>query len=333
MQLRPDQLPKHLSGQLLPIYWLHGDETLIIQESQEAILKACRQQGISEREVYTIDNIKQFNWNELDNANASMSLFGDRKLIELRLPGNTLGDAGSKAIQAYASNANPDNVLLITSSKLEKAQFNSKWFKAVQDVGATVQVWEIKTSDLPAWIHSRAAKKQLHLSADVSTLIAERVQGNLLAAAQEIDKLVMAGHTEIDLETADTVVADSARFSVFAMTDAAFLGESSCLSILDHLRAEGNDIVPINSWVTREIRTGLEICEAIDRGQSLDSAMNSLRLWQSKKPIYQAFTNRVKLRKAMRLLQQCKEIDHISKGMAEGNAWVAMSRLLLNLSR
>lgn len=331
MQLRPDQLAKHLDGKILPIYWLHGDEILITQECQTLIRQACVSQGITERDVYHVENAKQFNWDELDNANASMSLFGDRKVIELRINGNSVGDAGSKAIQAYANNANPDNVLLVTSAKLEKAQLNSKWFKAIQNSGATIQIWDVRPDDLPAWIHARAGKNNLHLSKDVCELMANRAQGNLLAAAQEIDKLVMAGHTEIDLATADGIIADSARFSVFTMTDAALMGDKKCLYVLDHLRAEGNEIVPITSWVAREIRVCLELGELLEKGQSLDGAMNTLRLWQTKKPIYLSYTRRINVRKSMRLLQQCKEIDHMSKGMAHGDAWVAMSRLLLNL--
>jgi DNA polymerase III subunit delta len=333
MQLRPDQLDKHLASDLKPIYWIHGNETLVVLECQETLRRHCRDKGILERDVYHVDNPNQFNWDTLADANASLSLFGDRKIIELRLNGNKIGDQGSKALQAYADNANPDNVLIISSSRLEKAQHNSKYFKTVQAIGATIQVYDISSDDLPAWLSTRAGARGLHLTADACRLMADRVQGNLLAAAQEVDKLLMAGHTHIDADTASALVADSARFSVFAMVDAAMAGDSKCLTILEYLRAEGNDAVSTVMALAREIRIGLEIMEGLARGQRLDGLMRNLHLWSSKTPIYQRFSQRMNVRKAARLLQQCKEVEHMSKGMADGDPWVGIGRIMLNMCR
>lgn len=333
MLLRPDQLSKHLSGDLLPIYWIHGNETLVVMECQTLLRDACREKGIIERDVYHVDNPNHFNWDALADANASLSLFGDKKIIELRLNGNKFGDQGSKAIQAYAADANPDNVLIITSQKLEKAQYNSKYFKAVQAHGATVQVYDVGIDDLPAWLIARAGARGLHLTRDASQLMADRVQGNLLAAAQEIDKLIMAGHSDIDVDDADALVADSARFNVFSMVDSAMAGDSKCLGMLEYLRAEGNDTVSIMFNLSKEIRIGLALAEGIARGQRLDGIMSSLHLWPSKKPIYAKFTQRMNVAKASRLLQQCKEIDHMSKGMVDGDPWIGISRLMLNMCR
>ncbi len=333
MQLRPDQLDKHLAGDLKPIYWIQGNETLVVMECQEVLRKACRERGILERDVYHVDNPNQFNWDTLADANASLSLFGDRKIIELRMNGNKVGDQGSKALQAYANDANPDNVLIISSPRLEKAQFNSKYFKAVQAAGATVQVYDIGSDDLPAWLSTRAGARGLHLTPDACRLMADRVQGNLLAAAQEVDKLLMAGHNEVDGETAAALVADSARFSVFTMVDAAMAGDSKCLTILEYLRAEGNDSVSTIMALAREVRIGLEIMEGLDRGQRLDGMMRSLNLWSSKMPIYKRFSQRMNVRKAARLLQQCKEVEHMSKGMADGDPWIGIGRIMLNMCR
>lgn len=333
MQLRPDQLSKHLSGDLLPIYWIHGNETLVIMECQTLLRDACREKGIVERDVYHVENPSHFNWDALADANASLSLFGDRKIIELRLNGNKLGDQGSKAVQAYAADANPDNVLIITSQKLDKAQYNSKYFKTVQAHGATVQVYDVKTEDLPAWLSARAGARGLHLTRDACQLMTDRVQGNLLAAAQEIDKLIMAGHTDVDADAAAALVADSARFNVFTMVDCAMAGDRKCLSMLEYLRAEGSDAVSLNINLAKELRIGLALAEGIARGQRLDGIMNSMHLWPSKKPIYAKFTQRMNVTKAARLVQQCKEIDHMSKGMAEGDPWIGISRLMLNMCR
>jgi len=333
MQLRPDQLAKHLAGDLKPIYWIHGNETLVVMECQETLRKACRDKGILERDVYHVDNPSQFNWDSLADANASLSLFGDRKIIELRLSGNKVGDQGSKALQAYAADANPDNVLIISSPRLEKAQHNSKYFKAIQASGATVQVYDINSQDLPAWLSTRAGARGLQLSAEACQVMADRVQGNLLAAAQEVDKLIMAGHTQVDAAMAESVVADSARFNVFAMVDAAMMGDTRCLTMLEYLRAEGNDAVGTTMALARELRNGLAIAEGLERGQSLKSIMDGLRLWSSKMPIYQSFSRRMNVKKAARLLQQCKEVDHMSKGMADGNPWTGIGRILLNMCR
>lgn len=333
MQLRPDQLSKHLAGDLKPIYWLHGNETLVVMECQELLRKSCRDKGILERDIYHVENPNQFNWDALADANASMSLFGDRKIIELRLNGNKLGDQGSKALQAYAADANPDNVLIITSPRLDKAQFNAKYFKAVQACGATIQVYDISSQDLPAWLNTRAGQRGLHLDRDACQIMADRVQGNLLAAAQEIDKLLMAGHTSIDGATAEHLVADSARFSVFTMVDAAMAGDSKCLTILEYLKAEGNEIVPTVMALARELRSGLDLMEGLERGQRLDGLMKNLRLWPSKTPIYRSFTQRMTVRKAARLLQQCKDVDHMCKGMADGDPWVGLGRIMLNMCR
>lgn len=333
MQLRPDQLDKHLAGDLKPIYWIHGNETLVVLECQETLRRQCRHKGILERDVYHVDNPNQFNWDALADANASLSLFGDRKIIELRLNGNKIGDQGSKALQAYADNANPDNVLIISSPRLEKAQHNSKYFKTVQAIGATIQVYDISSDDLPAWLSTRAGARGLHLTADACRLMADRVQGNLLAAAQEVDKLLMAGHTHIDADAASALVADSARFSVFAMVDAAMAGDSKCLTILEYLRAEGNDAVSTVMALAREIRIGLEIMEGLARGQRLDGLMRNLHLWSSKTAIYQRFSQRMTVRKAARLLQQCKEVEHMSKGMADGDPWIGIGRIMLNMCR
>ncbi|WP_369809150.1 DNA polymerase III subunit delta [Oceanicoccus sp. KOV_DT_Chl] len=240
MRLRPDQLKQNLSKTLLPIYIVSGDETLLVQECCDDIRLSCRRQGFS-REVLHVET--GFDWNELLASAAAMSLFAERQLIELRMPTGKPGDAGGKALTEYAANASPDNVLLIICNKLESASTRTKWYKNIEAAGASVQCWPIEMAQLPRWINNRLSRLGLNASSEAIQMLAERVEGNLLAAAQEIEKLrLYTDGDTIDADTITAAVADNARYDVFGLVDRALEGNvSSCLKNLQGLKAEGTE--------------------------------------------------------------------------------------------
>ena len=245
MKLNAAQLGKHLQGSLAPVYVVSGDEPLLCQEACDAIRSATRQQGFSERQVFNAD--ASFDWGNLLQACASMSLFADKRLLELRLPSGKPGDKGAAALLEYLKRPADDTVLLISLPKLDGSAQKTKWGKALIEGADTqfLQIWPVDAHQLPQWIRQRLAQAGLSASAPAVEMIAVRVEGNLLAAAQEIEKLkLMAEGGQITVETVQAAVADSARFDVFGLVDAILNGEAAhALRMLEGLRGEGVDLV------------------------------------------------------------------------------------------
>src|SRR5690606_28738832 len=267
---RPDQLDKHLEKPLAPVYLISGDETLLVEECADSIRAACRKQGFSERQVYHVDN--SFDWQIFVNEISALSLFADRKLLELRMPTGKPGDAGTKALEQFCQQHGDDIVVLILCNKLDSSAQRTKWHKAVDSSGVTVPVWPVDAQQLPRWIEQRLRTRGLSATPDAIALLAERVQGNLLACAQEIEKLrLYAGSQQVDAETIANVVADSARFDAFALAEDALAGKTSaCLRALAGLRGEGIE-PPVILWVlAKELRTLYRCAEQIEQGQGID---------------------------------------------------------------
>ncbi len=188
MRLYPEKLAGHLQQQLLPVYLVSGDEPLLVQECCDQIRQKAREQGCSEREV--IDGgVSGFNWQDILHSAASMSLFAERRLIELRLPSGKPGAEGSSALCEYLDIASGDDVLLIVSGKIDKQSTNSKWYKALDKAGATIQVWPVDAKNLPRWLQQRVRNAGMSIDNDALQLLCDRVEGNLLAAVQEVEKL------------------------------------------------------------------------------------------------------------------------------------------------
>lgn len=332
MRLYPDKLGQHLKTTLAPIYLIAGDETLLVQECCDQIRQQCRAAGFNERQIFHVD--KQFDWNLLLAENQSLSLFGDRKLLELRLPTGKPGDAGAKALREYAESASADNLLLITSGKIDKAATNSKWFKALDSAGVTVQVWPVGARELPRWLEQRFAAAGLKASDDAIALLGDRVQGNLLAAAQEIEKLkLVADGAFIDASTVSQAVADSARFDVFGYVDHCLLGQgSAALRALRGLAGEGVDPLAVLWALARELRT-LYLCATdIAAGSGIERVLDNARVWDSRKTLVKTALQRHRPRRLGRLLQQANDVDRAVKGMAGDDPWVLLERLTVNLA-
>ncbi len=321
MRLRSDQLAAHLAKPLLPIYLVSGDEPLQLNEATDALRAAARAQGFTEREVLQVET--GFDWGALAAAGSNLSLFAERKLIELRLPSGKPGDAGAKALTAYAAAPAPDNLLLISCGKLEKQQQNSKWFKALEAAGAVVQVWPVEPRALPGWIRQRLQARGMQPTPEAAQLLAERVEGNMLAAAQEVEKLVLlCGAGPLDGETVRAAVADSARYDVFELADAALGGDAArCARIVEGLRGEGEEPVLILWALVREVRALALIAAEQARGVPLDTLLQQQRVWDKRKPLYQAALKRHNLRRWRALLRRAARLDRICKGAEPGNPW------------
>lgn len=318
MQVRPDQLAQSLAKQLSPVYLVCGDEPLQVMESLDAIRAVCREQQYRERDVFDID--KDFEWQQfVDNA-ASMSLFSTRKMIECRLPTGKPGRQGSAVLKDYLANPPEDYVLIISSGKLDGGSKNSAWFKAVDKAGVIVQCWPIQDRQLHTWLQQRFAAKGMQADTQVVQFISERVEGNLLAAAQEIDKLfLLLGPGPVDIENIQQAVSDNSRYTVFELADSALTGDRQRVhKVLDRLAAEGVEPIVVNWALTKEIRL-LTMVSA--NANASDSALSRLGVWKNRLGLFKRCLSRHTEKSFRTLLTRCSRIDEICKGAASGNAW------------
>jgi len=251
VKLNAGQLARHLQGALAPVYVVSGDEPLLCQEAADAIRGAARQQGYSERQVFHAD--AGFDWGQLHQAGASLSLFAERRLIELRIGNGKPGDKGAAALLEYLARPAEDTLLLISLPKLDGSTQKTKWAKALIDGPQCqfLQIWPVELGQLPQWIRQRLSEAGHSASAEAVDLIAARVEGNLLAAAQEIEKLkLLAENGRIEVETVQAAVADSARFDVFGLLETLLAGDAAhALRMLNGLRGEGVEaLFIVASW-------------------------------------------------------------------------------------
>jgi len=328
MRIRSEQLTGHLSKQLLPAYLITGDELLISQECCDTIRQHCRKEGISEREVLNVD--RSFDWAQLLDSGQSMSLFGDRKLIELRIGDSKMDQKSSAALQEYLGHADGSNILLVSCGKLDSRSMNSKWVKALDAAGAVIQVWPIERQHLDNWIMQRMRKIGLNADSDAVQLLADRVEGNLLAADQEIAKLkILAGERSITADVVANAVASSARYDVFKLIDTALAGNAgNALQMLNSLQAEGGEDIAMLGAVTREIRTLYQCAQQLEQGGGIDRVLDGARVWDKRKSLYKNTLRRLKSAQLGKLLQLATRIDAAQKGQSKENASILFANLV-----
>ena len=334
MRLYPEKLADHLQQKLLPVYLVSGDEPLLLQECCDQIRQKARAENCNEREIIE-GGVSNFNWQDILHSASNMSLFADRKLIELRLPSGKPGAEGSKALCEYLDIASGDDVLLIVSGKIDKQSTNSKWYKALDKAGVTVQVWPVDAKNLPRWLQQRVRNAGMSIDDDALRLLCERMEGNLLAAVQEVEKLkLLAADSKITMQTVTEAVSDNARYNLFDMADNALKGNASVsLRMLYGLRAEGTE-PPVVLWaLVREIRTLYEAQLDCDSGQNTQQALSSRRVWQNRMPLMQAALTRHNTHSLSLLLEQAARADGSIKGFADGKPWDNLSRLVITLCR
>lgn len=334
MQLKPEQLLARLQKPpLAPIYLISGDEPLQQLELCDAIRKAAREQGYSEREVF--ETGRGFNWDRLNEAAASLSLFAEKRIIELRMGGGP-GNDGSPALIDYASRPADDTLVLISMAKIDKRGQQAKWFKAIDKVGVTSAVWPVEAARMPGWVQARCRQQGLEIAADAAELIAERVEGNLFAAAQEIEKLrLLAGDkTTIDLATVLNAVADSARYDTFEMIAAACAGDlPRALHMLAGLEAEGAEERALYGALMWQLRRICHVAEACAQGQSAEAVFRELYIFDARRLPYQQVMQRLDSDSLQQLLWHANRVDGQLKGYrSNGNPWQSLGWLLTRLA-
>jgi DNA polymerase-3 subunit delta len=327
MKLYPEKLEAQLKQGLLPIYFLSGDEPLQLGEAADAVRRHAREQGYTEREVLDVD--KSFEWNTLLAESQSMSLFAERKIIDLRLPSGKPGKEGGAALLEYAQRPPEDTVLLVTSGKIDKRSQSAKWFQAMDKAGATLQVWPVEVADMPNWLDRRLRSRGLQPDKEAVRLIAERVEGNLLAAAQEVEKLLLLqGEGPLSAEQAEAAVSDSARFDVFGLVDAALAADVPRLTrMLDGLRGEGVEPILVLWALSREIRSLADMAGQLQAGKAMDAVL--ARAWGKRKGPVRAGLQRHNQARWQQMLRRAARLDRVIKGAAAGNAWDELLQLTL----
>jgi len=329
MRIKPEQLVAQLKKGLKPIYFITGDEPLQLGEMADAIRQAARLAGFENREVITVDT--NFEWNQLAFLADSMSIFADKKIIDLRLPSGTPGNEGAKALVSYCGRLQEDNLLLITSGKLASATLKTRWFEALDKQGIVIQIWPLEGQDLVNWLQRRMQQRGLSADVDGLRLLASRVEGNLLAAAQEIEKLyVLYGESSLSQQQIFEVVADNSRYDVFKLIDSVLSGRvDRIVKILSGLRGEGI-AAPVVLWaLTREARSLIKIKWAIASGQSRDLAYKNNQIWDKRKQLISHILNRLSDKDLTSILKLGAKADRQIKGQQSGDAWETLRELCL----
>lgn len=337
MRIKPEQLARTLASQDLPLYWLSGDEPLLMIEAADLIRSQYREKGYTEREVLNVD--KSFNWGQFMQSTGNLSLFAEKKIIELRLSTAKLEDAGKKAIQHYLSELNPDYLILLSGPKLDAGTLKTKWFTEIEKHGAFVQIWPINRENLSPWLEQRLLREGIQADQEAVHLLVDKVEGNLLAAMQEIEKLkLLAGDAsekpiQLDAKTVMQVVADSSRYNVYQLIDAALLGDiGRAQKMLTGLKNEGLFPLIILAAVCRELRTLLPMLEKKQQGQGVNAIIQSARVWFNRKQPVSAALARLDTEFVWGLLDHSRVIDQSIKGMSNANPWDELSLLILHLS-
>lgn len=332
MQLKAEQLSNHLSkSDLLPVYLLCGDEPLLVQEAADAIRASAKQQGFSERELLHAET--GFDWNTLLTEANSLSLFADRKLIELRIPTGKPGDKGAKALQEYSENLNQDTLLLVICPKLDASAKRSKWAKALEQAGALIQIWPVSPAQLPRWLGQRLQARGIKANRQAVEILADRVEGNLLAAVQEIEKLILlAPDGMVDGDTMSSVVADSARYSVFDLVDRALAGDAtSACRTLRGLLEEGAEPIVILWSLTKEIRVLLKAAEQIAAGNNPNAVLTRLGVWEKRQPLFRTALRNLKPAALRYILRLAGGTDKAIKGARQSDVESDLTTLVLML--
>ena len=333
MRLKVEHIASHLvrSG-LAPVYYLNGDEPLQMMEAADQIRQFARNNGVEERVILHVD--KDFDWNRLHQEGASMSLFASRRLIELRLGAHKPGKHGALALIEYTANAGADTVLLITGARIDKRTQQTKWHKAVDKAGVTIQIWPIEPTRLVDWISQRLHQQGKNIQSHAALLIAQRVEGNLLAARQEIDKLcLLFNKTDIDSVDVINSVSDSARFDVFALIEYAYLGHTERVArMLRGLKNEGVEAIGIFGALMWEFRRTCAAAHAISKGGAREKVFYSLQIWQQRQRAVNAVLERLTTEQLTGLLREAGRIDKTIKGTMYGDAWNQIEGFLFRLA-
>lgn len=332
MQLRGEQLATHLERELRPLYVVYGDDPLLVLEAADAIRAQARRRGFGEREVLTA--LPGFDWNQLLAAGGNLSLFGDRKLIDLRIPSGKPGRDGGAALQAWCQHLSPDTLLLVTLPELDWKEEKTAWFTALVQAGVAVKLLAPPLAELPGWIAGRLRRQQQSADAEGLRFIADRVEGNLLAAHQEIQKLgLLYPPGQLALEQIREAVLNVARYDIDSLREAMLAGDAARLvRTLDGLRHEG-EAPPLVLWaMSEDIRTLLAIRGGLDRGLAMDALLRDAKVWGPRQGAVRRALQRLSPAALEDALRRAAGIDRLIKGIGHGDVWEEFLRLGLLLA-
>lgn len=334
MRIAAEQLTSQLTQHFSQIILLHGDEPFLIEEAADQVRQAAKQHGVTEREVWHVEG--RFDWSQIRFGDETLSLFAQKKLIEIRLPGAAPGKEGGELLRCFAESPVQDVFLLMISGKLAPAQQKSKWFTAIDKSGLTVPFWSVTPAFLPKWIQQRLRHKGLQADSAVVGLIAERVEGNLFAAAQEIDKLtLLCADGKVDEAMVLNSVANSARFEAFGLMDAVLNGQRQKIPrMLATLQAEGTEVMAVFSAVSWSVQRWVDMAHQLASGQSAQQIFNQQKppVWEKARPQTLTMLKQHSPQQWCRFIRKMTQIDQAAKGSGADNPWRLLENLCLDLA-
>lgn len=343
MQVAANQLDAHLQRGLKSLYTLHGDEPLLVQEAADAIRAAARAQGYTERTSHTVAGA-HFDWSEVLAAGGSLSLFADKQIVEVRIPSGKPGKDGSVALQQLAESAqgNDSTLTLVMLPRVDKAVRTGAWFGALESFGVSVQIEPVERNVLPQWIAQRLARAGQRVAAGdegqrTLQFFADRVEGNLLAAYQEIQKLALLyPQGELSFEQVESAVLNVARYDVFKLSEAVLAGQTARVQrMLDGLKAEGEAEVLVHYTLAEDIRALKRVKDAMGQGRPLPMALREQRIWGVRERLFERVLPRLSPTTLSELLHAAHQVDGIVKGLKQpdwpADGWQALHRLAMQL--
>jgi|TARA_B110000483_G_scaffold25432_1_gene30227 DNA polymerase-3 subunit delta len=334
MRFNVDQLTGQLIKGLLPVYLVFGDEAMLVEENSDLIREKAREEGASERQVWHVEG--RFDWSQVQWQEQTMSLFDNKRLIELRLPSGSPGKDGGEALRRFVDDPPVDTTLLIISGKIDKRSQKSKWFTEIQRVGAVIAVWPIDLTDLPRWIGQRMQHRGLKFNPTIPALITDRVEGNLYAAAQEIEKLVLlCPDSQVSEELVLASVADNARFQAFGLMEIVFNGHAAKIPrVILSLKSEGVDILAVFSAVLWSLHRMVDMSTQLEQGANVDQVFGAQKppVWDKSKSMIRDSLARHDARQWKQFLCQMSEVDQAAKGSLQQCPWALLEVLCLNVA-
>ncbi|MCD6055163.1 MAG: polymerase subunit delta [Gammaproteobacteria bacterium] len=332
MRINTEQVTQHLKGKLASIYLFTGAEPLQLQEAYDLLIVEARKKGFNTRT--RLDANTGFDGSLLRLHSQNFSLLSDQQLIEISLPAGNPGSSGSEALCEYAENPPPDTLLMVRTGKLESSAAASKWIKMIEKHGVIIQSWPIPLDKIPQWLAKRLALVHLQTDKHGLNLLAERIEGNLLAGAQAVEKLhLLYGEGNLTVEHIATAISDSAQYDVFALVDAGLQGNlERCLHILNVLQEEGVAAAIVLWAMLREIRLLATLCFQL-KSIPLVQVLNQAKIWEKRKPLVAAALQRISLESTYDLLEKAHLIDRAIKGGSDHDPWEGLSQLCLQLAK
>ncbi|MBE0620674.1 MAG: DNA polymerase III subunit delta [Burkholderiales bacterium] len=334
MQLRAEELERHLARSLANLYVVHGDEPLQSLEAADAIRAQARAQGFAEREVLSAE--RGFDWGLLAASGANLSLFSSKKLIELRIPGGKPGTDGAAAIVQYCAKRSPDVLAIVSLPKLDRRSQDAAWFKALTREGVLISTFQVERAQLPQWIAARLARQKQKADRETLQFLADSVEGNLLAAHQEIQKLgLLFAPGDLDFDAVCGAVLNVARYDAFKLNEAMLGGDKSRVArMLDGLKSEG-EAPPKILWVlSEEIRAVAKVQSGLAQGEDLQQLYRNNRVWGGvRQQLVTEAARRLKSAALAQALRHAARIDRTVKGLARGDVWDELLQLCLRFAR